>query len=52
MSLWELISSDKRGETSLHVISQPSLLTSLNRVGHIRGPIYLVLTNIVMQQTD
>lgn len=49
MSPWELISSDKRGETGLHIISQPSLVTSLNRVGHIRGPIYLVLTNTVMQ---
>lgn len=52
MSLWELISSDKGGGTSLHIISQSSLSTRLNRIGHIRGPIYLVLTNIVMQQTD
>lgn len=52
MSLWELISSDKREERSLHIISQFSLLTSLSRVGHIRGPIYLVLTNIVTQQVD
>lgn len=35
MSLWELISSDKRGEMSLHIISQCNPLTGLNRVGHI-----------------
>jgi len=30
MSLWELISLDKRGEMSLHIISQRNLLTGLN----------------------